>query len=112
MAIPATRNIKIYRGDTEIVNVTITSDGTTPVDVTGRTYTAQVRYTVDAASPAATFSCVITNAAAGQVQLTLSSAATTSLTAGTAYWDFQETNGSVVSTLIAGKCTILPDVTR
>ena len=59
-----------------------------------------------------TYSCAITNAAAGQVALTLSSASSAGLTAGTAFWDLQRTLSGVVTTLVAGKCTILADVTR
>lgn len=112
MAVPAKQDIKIMRGDTEIINIQLTEDGTTPIDISGRTYASQIRYTRDAATAAASFSCAIDNAAQGRIKLTLDATSSSLLTSGTAFWDFQETNDGVVTTIIAGKCTILADVTR
>jgi len=112
MAVPATQNLTITRGDTEVVVVNITSDGSTPVDITGRTYRSQIRRTKDSGTIAAQLNCTITNAANGKVQAVLSAGDSATLPTGTSFWDFEETNGSVVTTILAGTVTVLADVTR
>lgn len=110
--VPAKQDIKIMRGDTEVFNITVTDSAGAAVDLTGDVFTSQIRYNRDDSSIAASFSCVVTNAAAGQVQLTLSAASSAGLTAGTGYWDLQRNDTGVITTIVAGKCTILADVTR
>jgi hypothetical protein len=110
--VPAKQDIKIMRGDTEVFNITVTDSAGLPVDLTGDVFTSQIRYNRDDSSAAAAFSCVLTSAVAGTVALTLSAATSATLNAGTAYWDLQRNNDGVVTTIVAGKCTILADVTR
>lgn len=110
--VPAKQDIKVMRGDTEIFNISLADSSGSPINLTGDTFASQIRYTRDDATAAAVFSCVVTNAVGGVVQLTLSSASSAALTAGTAYWDLQRTSGGSVSTVLAGKCTVLADVTR
>jgi hypothetical protein len=112
MAVPAKQNLTITRGDTEIIVITMTSDGTTPENITGRTYRAQIRGTKDAAVIDISFTAVVTNGAAGELTLTALPAATSGLTVGTHYWDLEETNAGVVSTILAGTVNVLADVTR
>lgn len=112
MAVPAKQNFSITRGDTETVIVNITTDGSTPIDITGRTYRAQLRATKDSGSISASFACTITDALDGQVTCVLSAASTATLAAGTYYWDFEENNNGVVTTIIAGTVNVLADVTR
>lgn len=112
MATPAAQNLTIVRGDTETLVITVTSDGTTPIDIAGRTYRAQIRREKDSGTVAAAFVCSVTNAAAGQVTCVLSAADSALLPVGTNYWDFEETNSSIVTTIIAGAVTVLADVTR
>ena len=110
--VPAKQDIKIMRGDTEVFNITVTDSAGSPVNLTGDVFTSQIRYNRDDSSVAAAFTCVVTNAAAGTVTLTLSSATTATLNAGISYWDLQRNDSGVVTTIVAGKCTILADVTR
>lgn len=110
--VPAKQDIKIMRGDTEVLNITITDSAGVPVNLTGNTFSSQIRYNRNDSSVAAAFTCAITNAAQGQVSLTLSSGSSALLNDGTAYWDLQRTDAGVVTTVIAGKCTVLADVTR
>ena len=112
MAVPAKQNFSITRGDTETVVVNITTNGSTPVDITGRTYRAQLRSTKDSGVISASFTCTITDAPDGQVTCVLSAASTAGLTPGTYYWDFEENNAGVITTIIAGTVTVLADVTR
>ncbi len=110
--VPAKQDIKIMRGDTEVFNITVTDSAGAAVDLTGDVFTSQIRYNRDDTSIAGAFVCTITDAAAGQVRLTLSAASSAVLTAGTAYWDLQRNDAGVITTIVAGKCTILADVTR
>lgn len=112
MATPAEQDLVTTRGDNVTVTVTMTTDGTTPINITGRTYAAMVRADYEDSTPAATFTCAITNGANGVLSLTLSSANTLSLNPYNYFWDLQETASSVVSTIIAGAFVVLPDVTR
>lgn len=112
MAVPAKQNLTMTRGDTESVVLTMTSNGTTPVNITGRTYRAQIRATKDASAIDASFACTVTNGAAGEVTCALTPNQTSALTVGTHYWDLEETNAGVVSTIVAGTVNVLADVTR
>jgi VCBS repeat-containing protein len=112
MAVPAKQNLSITRGDTETVVITMTSDGTTPVNITGRTYRAQIRTLKDAGTIDASFTCTVTAGTSGEVTLTMAPASTSALAAGTHYWDLEETASGVVSTILAGTVTVLADVTR
>lgn len=110
---PAKQDIKVMRGDTEIFNVYLKNDADTPIDVTGDTFASQIRYNRDDTSIAASFTVSVVDAVNGQIRLTLSSDSSAALVAGNAFWDCQRTtSGGVRTTFIAGKCTILADVTR
>jgi len=112
MAVPADQDLTITRGDTETLVVTITSDGSTPVNITGRTYRAQIRASQDSTTVKASFTCTVTSGANGQVTCTLSATDSATLPVGIAYWDLEETASGVVSTILAGNVTVLADVTR
>lgn len=112
MAQPADQDLTITRGDTETLVVTITSDGTTPINITGRTYRAQIRASQDSTTIKASFSCSVTNGAAGQVTCTLSATDSATLPVGIAYWDLEENASGVISTILSGNVTVIADVTR
>ena len=112
MAVPATQNLTITRGDTETVNVTITTDGTTPVDITGRTYASQIRSNADSTTIAATLTCTLVTPASGTLKAVLSAADSAVLTPGYYQWDLQENASGVISTILSGTVTVLADVTR
>jgi hypothetical protein len=110
--VPATQNIKIMRGDTEVFVITLKDSANVPIVITGNTFISQIRYLRDSASIAASFTCVVTDGPNGVVTLTLTAGDSATLVAGPAFWDLQRTNASVVSTILSGKCTILADVSR
>ena len=112
MAAPATQDLTITRGDTETIVVTLTTDGTTAIDITGRTYTAQLRSTPDISVISASFTCTVTNGAAGQVTCVMTSTASAELSPGFFYWDLQVNASGTISTVLAGTVTVLADVTR
>lgn len=112
MAQPADQDLTITRGDTETLVVTITTDGSTPVDITGRTYSSQIRSQQDSTTIKASFVCTVTSAATGQVTCTLSATSSAALSAGLYFWDLQENASGVISTILSGNVTVLADVTR
>lgn len=109
---PANLPLNIRIGDTETISVAIKDSTGAAINITGRTYAAQIRTTTDAATALATFSCSIVSGAAGTLTATLSATTTAALTAGLGVWDLQETNGTTVTTLLSGSVTISQDVTR
>ena len=112
MAQPADQDLTITRGDTETLVVTITTDGSTAVDITGRTYTSQIRSQQDSTTIKASFTCTVTSAVNGQVTCVLSATSSAALSAGLYFWDLQENASGVVSTILSGNVTVLADVTR
>jgi hypothetical protein len=112
MSKPANYPLNVRIGDTETVTVTMQDVDGNPINITGRTYSAQIREKASSTAPLATFSCSIVNAAQGIFACTLSATSSASLTAANAVWDLQETNGVVVTTLLAGEAVIDRDVTR
>ncbi len=111
MTSPAVYPLTVRIGDTETISLTIT-DSAGPINITGRTYAAQIRAFPSSSTIVAAFTCAIVNAAAGTVACTLSATTTAALTPQTAAFDLQETNGAVVTTLLAGQVSIVQDVTR
>jgi hypothetical protein len=112
MAQPADQDLTLTRGDTETLVVTITTDGSTAVDITGRTYRAQIRSQQDSTTIKASFTCAVTSGASGQVTCTLSSTSSSALSAGLYFWDLEENASGVISTILSGNVTVLADVTR
>jgi hypothetical protein len=112
MAQPADQDLILTRGDTETLVVTITTDGSTAVDITGRTYRAQIRSQQDSTTIKASFTCVVTSGASGQVTCTLSATSSSALSAGLYFWDLEENASGVISTILSGNVTVLADVTR
>ena len=113
MGSPAVFPLTIRTGDTETVSVQMQTAAGAAIDITGRTYQAQIRDTAASTAVLATFTCSVTNGTAGTFACTLGTATTAALSPQTAVWDCQETTaGGVVSTLLAGHVWVVQDVTR
>ena len=112
VTVPGDLSIVATRGDTCTLTVTITSDGTTPINITGRTYTSMVRQDPDSSVVSATFTCTVTNAAAGILTMVLSASDTSVLQDGNYFWDLQENASGIITTIMSGAFVVLPDVTR
>lgn len=112
MGTPANYPLTIRTGDTETVSVAMQTAAGAAIDITGRTYQAQIRDLASSTAVVATFTCTVTNGTAGQFACTLGTATTAALTPQTAVWDCQEINSGVVTTLLAGQVFIVQDVTR
>lgn len=112
MAQPADQDLILTRGDTETLVVTIQDDNGAAINITGRTYRAQVRSSQDSTTIKASFTCTVTNGSGGQVTCVLSAADSATLPSGQYYWDLEENASGVISTILAGQVTVLADVTR
>lgn len=104
-------DIEIFTGETVTITLRIKESGV-PIDVSTRTYAAQVRQMPKSTTILATFSVDMTNAATGVVVLTLSAATTAALDVTHAVWDVKETNAGVVSRVHGGQAVIKQMVTR
>lgn len=112
MANPANYPLTIIIGDTKTVSVTMKDASGTAINITGRTYSAQLRAQIDDTSPLASFTCSVVSGAAGTLSASLSSSTTSSLSAGDGVWSLRETNSGVVTTLLEGPVRIVVSPTR
>jgi hypothetical protein len=108
----ASRDISIYQGDTYAHELRIKDSANANVNITSRTYTGQIRKKRNSDTINATFTSNITNAANGIVILSLTAADTANIASGTYVYDFQETNGATITTLITGSCIVVGEVSR
>jgi hypothetical protein len=85
----------------------------TAINITGNSYAAQFRSAVyPAGTLFATYSTTITNAAAGQMRISLSRAQTAALSGKAGVWDLkQTTSGGEVKYRFGGTARVLPVVT-
>jgi hypothetical protein len=112
MAEPSTQDLVFVRGDTETLSVTMTTDGTTAIDITGRTYSSQLRTAPDATVISATATCTVPTGTDGKVTVVFPATQTASLSPGFFYWDLQENASGTITTVLKGEVTVLADVTR
>jgi len=101
----ATVNIETYVGDnvSRVISF-VSSDRVTPINITGRTYTA-LAFNTDGTTAATSVS-----GAAGTVTISLPNATTTSLGAGAWRWSLVENASSVITTLLVGTFSISSEV--
>jgi hypothetical protein len=117
--LPGDYPLTLYRGDTRVLSLAFTEDdGTTAVDLSGKTWRAEVRETVDSAAVLLTWTVDDSDAATGILVLTLpatqwddSDIPDTTPTTKWA-WDLESTQSGVVRTWLKGKVKVLGDVSR
>lgn len=113
MTTPANFPLSVRIGDTETINITMQTSAGAAINIAGRTYASQIRASADSSTVLASFNCALVGSGStGQVTCTLPASTTATLTPGMAVFDLQETNGTVVTTILAGQVTITQDVTR
>ena len=113
MTSPANFPISIRVGDTETINLSMQDSAGAAINIAGRTYASQIRPSADSSTVLASFNCALVGSGStGQVTCTLPASTTATLSPGTAVFDLQETNGTVITTILAGQVTITQDVTR
>ena len=111
MAIPGEASVAITRGDTTTLVITLT-DNSGPINITGRTYRAQVRSNTEDANPEVSFTCTLTTPLSGVLTCVLSASQTATLEPGNHFWDLEENASGVISTVLSGVFAVLADVTR
>jgi hypothetical protein len=109
---PAERNIDIYQGDTYVHQLALKSNANAVIDITSRSYSGQIRKKRSSETISATFASEITDGANGVVVFSLLANTTANLRAGVYVYDFQEINGSVVTTILTGNAVVTGEVTR
>lgn len=109
---PGSRDISIYQGDTYVHELRIKDSANANVNITGRTYSGQIKISKRSSAITANFTANITNGANGIVQFTLTPETTANIDPGTYYYDFQQIDGVVKLTLVAGNAVVSGDVTN
>lgn len=102
---------RFRRGDTASIVVPVINQSGNPVDVSGWTFTCQLRADPDAAAVLAAATVDMSDAATGRFTVTVGAATTAGLP-DTAVYDVQCDNGSTVRTWFGGPVVVERDVTR
>lgn len=108
----AQRNIEIYQGDTYAHQLSLKNSANAVINISARSYAGQIRKKRSSDTITATFTTEITDGANGVVAFSLSPNITSNIASGTYVYDFQETNGAVVTTLLTGNVVVTGEVTR
>ena len=86
---------------------------TAPIDLTGYIIRSQMRRSYYSVNPSATFTCTITDAATGELTLSLTDTQTSAIKAGRYLFDVEiQDTAKVVTRVLEGIITVTPGVTR
>ena len=107
-------NILIEQGATFSKSLTIYSSGTTPLNLTGKTLRGVVRYRLQDASPALTFTFTLGNQSTnpGTVTMTAAATLTDALTQSKGVYDVELVDGATITRLLEGDVFISLSVSR
>jgi hypothetical protein len=89
---PGSRDISIYQGDTYIHELRIKDSNSANINITGRTYSGQIKVSKRSSIVTANF--------------------TANIDPGTYYYDFQQLDGVIKLTLVAGSAVVSGEVTN
>lgn len=108
-----TYNLVIDQGSDFAITLTLSEDGSAK-DLTNYSARAQLRSKKTASSVAGSFTCTVTDAAAGKIKMELGNSVTAALTAGIYYYDLEiyTSNDANVTRLLEGQATVTQEVTR
>ena len=109
---PVPVNIKVYRGDSGRLRITVTDPDGLPVNISAATWDADIRDTVDAVTVIAQLTMTPVAGQTNAVDVILSSTESLKLIAAKYVYDVQMTLNAEVQTLIAGDITVTKDVSR
>jgi hypothetical protein len=108
----AERNIVIYKGDSYLHEVRLKDSANVAINVTNRIYTSQIRKARSSDDVIATFTITITTPSTGVLSMSLDDSITSNITSGTYYYDLQEENSGIITTLMGGKAVVKGEVSR
>jgi hypothetical protein len=109
---PKPVDIKVYRGDSGRLRITVTDAGGGPVNISSGTWDADIRDTVDAVTTVAQMTCTPVPGDTSSVDVKLAAVESAKLTADRYVYDVQMTLDTEVQTLIAGAIEVTKDVSR
>lgn len=109
---PVAMDLVIYRGDSGRFRVTVVDDQGNPMDVSGATWDCDLRVTAEDVTPLASLTCIPVVGQPSSVDVVLFPTVSAGLIVN-GVWDLQMTlSPTEVHTLLAGKFTVTPDVSR
>lgn len=102
------------QGATFNTEITLNDDNSSaPINLTGYIVRSQMRRSYYSVNASATFTCTITNAANGELTLSLTDGQTSNIKAGRYLFDLETVDTSnVVTRVLEGIITVTPGVTR
>lgn len=104
-------NLLIDQGTTFELDLNVSSADGSAKNLTGYTVAGQMRKSYYSTTYTA-FTANITDATAGQLEITLTAAQTSALKAGRYVYDVEITNSSETLRVVEGIITVTPEVTR
>ena len=116
MSLPGEHDFTLYRGDSDRISYQFLEADTTPVDLTGSTVTLTARYRLGDALPALALEATFSSPTTGDFHFDVMPGLTKKLGAidkpVVLSYDMQYTHQTTIITIVYGKLTILPEVTR
>jgi hypothetical protein len=106
-----TEDINVEQGADFSAEITVLKDGL-PFDLTGYTLTGQVRRTMNSTDVDTTLTLILHDTKTNVIVLSISSAATTSLSYKRYVYDIEASKDGVVHRIIQGFVNVSPNVTR
>lgn len=105
--------LTLDQGTTFEATVDLTNDDGTSINVTNYVFSSQIRKSFYSTNPTANLVVTITNAAAGNVKMSLSAANTANIKPGRYLYDLKMTTpGGVTTRVVEGIITVTPQVSR
>lgn len=112
MTVPAGLDLQEVQGDDWLITCNVVDVNGYAVDLSGSTYVAKIKRSKTNSSAVASFTIDATNLALGTFVLSLSAAESSLLTARHYYYDIQqESFAGFKTTIVAGKITMIKEVT-
>lgn len=105
--------LTLDQGTTFETSLTLTNDDQTTINVTNYAFSSQIRKSYYSTNPTANIIVTVSDAANGNVKLSMDSANTSNVKAGRYLYDLIMTDtGGVKTRVIEGIITVTPQVTR
>lgn len=107
----AEKDIEIYKGDTYIHELRLKDSSNVAINITSMSFKGAMKVSNQSSSNTASFEVSKTDASNGVVTFTISASDTSNIRPGTYVYDFQQQNGTIITTLLHGKVVVKADVT-